>query len=150
MCSRAAVFALSLWLAVPAVAAGGTNVSPVAALEPAPPRVATKIDSRLLKRLRALRRDEGTSVSIRVYLRSAPTPQRGETREQYLKELRAAIVASRRGVLRALARMGARYTTAALVPVVFARLTRTQVFAIARRPDVRKIYGPDRNTRFGP
>jgi len=71
-------------------------------------------------------------------------------REEYLKALRAALNTSRRGVLKALARMRIRATTAALAPVVFARLTRVQIFMIARRSDVRKVYGPDRNTRFSP
>ncbi len=150
MCSRTAALVLSLWLAVPTVAAAGTIISPAATLQAAPRPVATKIDSRLLKRLRSVQRGERVSVSIWVRLRSAPTSQRGETREQYLKELRAALADSRRGLLRALTRMGVRHTSAAIAPVVFTRLTRSQVFAIARRSDVRKIYGPDRNTHFGP
>jgi len=118
--------------------------------EAAPPGIEAKIDSHLLKRLRSLRPNERVSVSIWVYLRSAPTPRREPSaREQYLKALHSAVAASRRGVLKALAMMGIRATTAALAPAVFARLTRGQVFAIAGRPEVRKVYGADRNTLFG-
>ncbi len=122
----------------------------MSAPEGTPSGIKAKIDPQLLRRLRGLPRGERISVSIWVRLRSAPTPERGEMREEYLKALRAALNTSRRGVLKALARMRIRATTAALAPVVFARLTRVQIFMIARRSDVRKVYGPDRNTRFSP
>ncbi len=59
-----------------------------------------------------------------------------------------ASIERQRPILRALARMGVKASGAAFAPVVFAKLTRAQIYAMARRPDVGKIYGPERNTLF--
>ncbi len=108
-----------------------------------------KIDPRLLERLRSLESGQRISVSIWLNLPAGSLPQRrARTSEQYWRSLHAAVSVRQRPILRALARMGVKASGAAFAPVVFAKLTRAQIYAMARRPDVGKIYGPERNTLF--
>ena len=66
----------------------------------------------------------------------------------HLQALEAYMAAKRQGVLDTLARMKVPGHAPRYAPAVFANLTRGQIEAIARHPDVGTVYGPEEYTRF--
>ena len=103
-----------------------------------------KLDPRLRRRLASLK--PGQRIHVSIWLKVPPLPQpRGTPEAQRLRELHEYMLSVRRGVVRALVRMGVRPTVPAYAPVVFASLTSRQIRQIALRRDVGRIYGPERN-----